>query len=87
MQSPNIKKAKMLEDYKILILFENNETRLFDIKPYLNYPIFKPLQDINNFKDYKMVDGTIEWGCGADLSQDTFYLESIPYDSTESITV
>lgn len=87
MQSPNIINAKMLGDNKILITFENGEIKLFDINPYLDYPIFKPLQNLDNINKFQIIDGTIEWECGADLSQDTFYLESIPYDNVEKITL
>jgi len=77
MQSPDIKLAKVLNDYKLLLSFENGEEKIFDLKPFLNYPIFKPLTDLIEFGKFEIVDGTLEWECGADLSQDTFYLESI----------
>ncbi|QSZ26996.1 DUF2442 domain-containing protein [Aceticella autotrophica] len=76
MKSPDIIRAKVLDDYLIHITFENGEERIFDIKPYLKYPVFKPLKDEKEFNSYKIVDGTIEWSCGADLSTDTFYIES-----------
>lgn len=87
MQSPNIKEAKMMEDYKILITFANGESKVFNLKPYFNYKVFKPLIDIEEFKNFKIEDGTIEWRCGADLSQDTFYIESIPLESVESVMI
>lgn len=76
MQSPNVIDAKALENYIISITFENGEERVFDVKPYLNYPVFRPLNDEKEFRSFSVVDGTIEWICGADFSQDTFYLES-----------
>jgi hypothetical protein len=78
MQSPDIKEAKTLNEYKILLTFINGEQKVFDLKPYLNYPVFKPLNDINEFNNFIIEDGTIEWKCGADLSPDTFYIESTP---------
>jgi tellurite methyltransferase len=33
---------------------------------------------LKEFNNFLIEDGTIEWKCGADLSQDTFYIESIP---------
>ncbi len=76
MRSPDVISAEMLEDYEISITFSNGEVRHFDLKPYLKYPIFRPLNDKEAFNSYHIVDGTIEWSCGADLSPDTFYLES-----------
>ncbi|KFD42414.1 hypothetical protein HY02_10340 [Peptococcaceae bacterium SCADC1_2_3] len=78
MQSPDIMKAKVLNDHKIMLIFKNGEQKIFDMKPYLNYPVFKPLEDQAEFNQFEIVDGTVEWKCGADLSQDTFYLESVP---------
>lgn len=78
MQSPDIKNAKILDDYMIHLTFINGEEKVFDLKPYLKYTIFKPLQDQDNLRSFSIVDGTIEWDCGADLSPDTFYLESKP---------
>lgn len=80
MQSPNIKEAKTMNDYQLLITFVNGEIKTFDLKPYLKYTVFKPLVDNEEFHNFSIVDGTIEWKCGADLSPDTFYLESVHYN-------
>jgi hypothetical protein len=84
MQSPNIKEAKTLDDYKLLIRFVNDEEKVFDMKPYLHYPVFKPLNDLKEFNNFLIDDGTIEWRCGADLSQDTFYIESKPINTANN---
>jgi hypothetical protein len=78
MQSPDVKKAKILDDYIIHLIFTNGQEKIFDLKPYLKYPVFKPLQDKQELQSFRIVEGTIEWSCGADLSPDTFYLESKP---------
>jgi len=39
--------AKALDDYKLLIGFENNEQKIFDAKPYLEIGKFKELKDKN----------------------------------------
>ena len=75
MQSQNVKDARVLEQYKLVITFENNEVRIFDMSPYLEYPVFRPLQNIEEFRLFSIEDGTIEWACGADLSPDTFYID------------
>ncbi len=78
MQSPDVKDAKALDGHRLLVVFANGEEKVFDIKRYLKYPVFHPLTDEKEFKRFHLVDGTIEWDCGADLSPDTFYLESTP---------
>lgn len=50
---------------------------MFDMEPYLKYPVFKPLCDKKEFQKFSIVDSTIEWECGADLSSDTFYIKGV----------
>jgi hypothetical protein len=78
MQSPDIRIVKILDDYLMHLTFTNGEEREFDLKPYIKYPVFKALSDINELKSFKIIDGTVEWKCGADLSIDTFYIQSKP---------
>lgn len=82
MQSPDVIKAEILEYYKLLITFSNMEKRIFDMRYYIKYPIFKPLWDEEEFKKFSIVDGTIEWNCGAELSNDTFYIAGINNEET-----
>lgn len=77
MRNPDIIKAEILKNYKLIITFSNKEKKIFDMSSYLKYPVFKPLCDEEEFKSFSIVDGTIEWKCGADLSNDTFYMKSI----------
>jgi hypothetical protein len=48
----------------------------FDLKPYLDKPVFKQLKNIALFKTARVVSGSVEWQGGVDLSYDTLYLES-----------
>lgn len=65
-----IKKITPLNDYTLLV--DTIKTQgIFDVKPYLNSPVFQPLKNINNFKKVKNHNYYIEWECGADLSADT----------------
>jgi hypothetical protein len=76
-QSRDIIKAEILKEYKLIITFSNKEKKVFDMEPYLKYPVFKPLCDKKEFEKISIVDGTIEWDCGADLSSDTFYIKGV----------
>ena len=40
-----IKEVKALDNYKILVTFDNNEKRIKDMKPYLEKGIFRKLKD------------------------------------------
>jgi len=41
----SVKKVKPLSDYKLELTFENNEIKIFDVKPYLDTGLFKTLKD------------------------------------------
>lgn len=63
-----------LDGYILELFLNNGVIKNFDMKPYLQYPVFKSLQDINIFKSVQVDElGGIEWNLdnGASLSQDT----------------
>ena len=74
--NPYVKSVKPQEDYCLLLTFENGEKRVFDLKPYLEKPVFKRLKNVVVFKTAQVVAGSVEWLGEIDLSYDTLYLES-----------
>jgi hypothetical protein len=76
--NPRVKDVKPTKDYTITITFTNNETKVFDVKPYLNIGIFKELKDLQLFNSVKPFLGSIQWKNGQDLCPDTLYLDSKP---------
>ena len=75
---PYVKRIQALDDYRLEVLFENGEQRLFDVKPYLYRGIFVRLQDRALFRAARVVAGSVEWPGGLDLSYDTLYLDGQP---------
>ena len=82
--NPRIVKVKPQKNYKLLLLFDNNEWRIFDVSPYLNAGIFKELESPEIFNSVKAVDGSVLWQNEADFCPDTLYLESKKLDSNQS---
>lgn len=74
-----IKEVKPLEDYKLLVEFENGEKRIKDMKPYLEKGVFKKLKDKEFFNTVKIAYGTVSWGEDIDLCADSIYESSIIY--------
>lgn len=67
--------AAYVTAHKIKVRFGNDEVRLVDLAPYLNGPIFQPLQDLSYFKTFtvnKDID-TLTWPNDADFSPDFLY--------------
>lgn len=82
--NPYVKSVKPQEDYCLLITFENDEKRIFDLKPYLDKPVFARLKNSALFKTARVVSGSVEWQGEVDLSYDTLYLESKSVKETQS---
>ena len=52
-----INNAKWLEGKKMLVSFNNGESRLFDFATIIDrYPVFAPLKDKNTLKQFGVMD-------------------------------
>jgi len=71
--NPTVITVEPENNYKLLITFENNENRLFDVKPFLDKGIFTELKSIDYFKKVKVSFGAIQWPNEQDFSKDTLY--------------
>lgn len=56
-----ITEAKYLNDFRMLVSFNNGESRLFDFASIVDkYPVFAPLKDKNTLRQFHISD-TLEW--------------------------
>ncbi len=76
-----VKDVKALDNYFLLLKFENEEEKLFDVKPYLEIGKFKELKNENLFKSVKVCFDSIEWDNQLDLDPELLYHKS--YNKTE----
>jgi len=76
--NPYVMHAFPLDDYRLDLVFENGERRIFDAKPYFPRGIFSRLQNKATFQAVRVVAGSVEWPGGLDLSYDSLYIESQP---------
>jgi hypothetical protein len=72
-----IQYVKPLDNYLLLLTFENGEKRQFDMKPYLDLGIFKELRDLQMFRTVKTSFDTIEWDNKADFDPEVLYQYSV----------
>ena len=68
--------AKANEDFSLDLKFNDGKLKRFDITPYLDYEVFKPLKNVDYFKQIKVAFGTVQWIDEQDISPDTLYLEA-----------
>lgn len=64
--------VKPLEDYKLLLTFDNQEKKIKDMKPYLDKGVFKKLKDKEFFNSVRIAFGTISWD-DIDMCADSLY--------------
>jgi Protein of unknown function (DUF2442) len=64
------------DDFTLDLKFDDGSLRKFDVKPYLEYGIFKELKDQHYFKKVRVAFGTVQWPNEQDFSPETLYVES-----------
>jgi len=74
--------VKPLEDYHLALTFNTGETRVFDVRPYLNKGIFTELRDPSYFRSVRLAFGSIAWPNEQDFGPESLYVESQPLVQT-----
>ncbi|MCY3708044.1 MAG: DUF2442 domain-containing protein [Caldilineaceae bacterium] len=70
---PAIIAVACAEDFTLSVAFENGEKGLLDMKPYLDFGIFKKIKDPKVFETVHVSFDTIAWASGADLDPEFVY--------------
>ncbi len=72
-----IASLKPADNFILYLEFEKGEKKIFDLKPFLKFPAFKPLNNPEAFKKVINKQYFIEWtSLEIDLSADTLWHES-----------
>ena len=75
-------KVNPLNDYRLLLEFNNGEQRIKDMKPLVDKPVFRILKDVSYFNSVKIAFGAITWldkdGDSIDLCPDSTYKTGTP---------
>ena len=74
--NPRLKDVEYKSGHKLILTFQNDEVKEFDLLPYLHYPVFKSLNDESFCSKAKVFNGTVVWDEITDFDPDTLYLES-----------
>lgn len=78
----DIIKVEPRDGFFLLLKFENGESRIFDMKPYLEKPPFIRLKDARQFCRARISNGTVSWpgdkDSDMDLAAETLYDHSVP---------
>jgi Protein of unknown function (DUF2442) len=66
------------DDFSLDLQFNDGSVKRFDVKPYLDYEVFRELKDLDYFKQVDLAFGTVQWPNEQDISPETLYLEGLP---------
>jgi Protein of unknown function (DUF2442) len=66
--------ARHISDYKLEITFNDGLQAEIDFSPWIEkYEIFKPLSDLEYFKNFSLDGWTVVWENGADVAPERLY--------------
>ena len=81
-----VKNVKIIEDYVLLLEFDNGEQRIFDARPLLSFGKFSELASQEMFKTVRVVFDTIGWANGLDIDPEYLYAHSEPRPVEELVS-
>jgi len=81
---PSVKNVIAGSNYELAIEFDNGESGILDMKPFLDIGVFKKLKDPDVFKQVRVSFDTIEWDSGADLDPEFVYSKCHSKEQTQN---
>lgn len=66
-----------LENYRLLLTFDNHERKIFDVTPYIHGNWYGELQNPEIFKSVRIAGLSVEWPNGQDICPDCLYNDSV----------
>lgn len=72
-----------MECYKLRLVYETGEIKLFDVAPYIVGSWFSELKELKYFNSVRVLPNGvgIEWSNGQDIAPHELYEQSIPIAS------
>ena len=64
---PAVTSVKCEDDYVLSVTFDTGESGLLDMKPYLNFGVFRKIEDPDIFRTVRVSFDAIAWESGADI--------------------
>lgn len=71
-----ISSVQPLDNYKLLLTFNTNESKVFDMNEYLDHGLFTQLKSKELFDTVRISFDTIQWANGLDLCPEVLYEKS-----------
>ena len=71
-----VNSVQPLDNYKLLLTFNTNESKVFDMNEYLDHGLFTQLKSKELFDTVRVSFDTIQWANGLDLCPEILYEKS-----------
>jgi hypothetical protein len=81
--NPTVTRVAPQDNFVLALEFDNGEERVLDMKPYLDFGVFRRLQSQEFFNQVRISFDTLEWPAGIDLDPEFVYQKSTTRRSTE----
>lgn len=80
MQYPKIKAASAIDNHTLLVEFDNNQKKKYDVAPLLSKEMFSPLKNPIFFKTVRVEQGgyAIAWNGEIDISEYELWIHGQP---------
>lgn len=65
--------VQVADEYQLLLTFENQEQRLFDMRPFIETPPWNRLKRGEVFRKVRIQQGTVVWPGQIDIDPETLY--------------
>ena len=72
----SVKKVIIRDNYCLELIFDTNENKLIDMKPYLKKGMFRELKKPEIFNSAHISFDTVEWSNGLDICPEFLYKNS-----------
>lgn len=69
--------VKPMEGYKLFVVFDNGEQKIYDAKPLIRGDWFGQLEDVKMFNTVHVAGLSVEWAGGQDICPDDLYYSSV----------
>lgn len=73
---PAVKEVVAGDNHTLSVFFDNGESGVLDMKPFLDFGVFQLLKDHEKFRRVCVAFDTIEWECGIDLDPEFVYAKT-----------
>jgi hypothetical protein len=75
------KVVRPLPDYRLYVEVEDGRRGVFDMKPYLDFGVFRELKDEHYFNQVGILFGAVTWPHEQDIAPETLIEEMLPVDA------